>query len=66
MGVRDSFRFPHPFAPSEVEGPLRAKPRTLILGFARKGVSTSLDTNGVGSLGTNGTGAIGLNGLSAL
>jgi hypothetical protein len=40
---------PRPFAPSEVEGPYRAKPRSFpssALGFARQGVSTSLDTNG--------------------
>jgi RHH-type transcriptional regulator, proline utilization regulon repressor / proline dehydrogenase / delta 1-pyrroline-5-carboxylate dehydrogenase len=36
-----------PFAPSEVEGPSRAKPRARGLGSARQGVSTSLDTNGV-------------------
>jgi len=37
-----------PFAPSEVEGPSRAKPRAASgLGSARRGVSTSLDTNGV-------------------
>jgi len=36
-----------PFAPSEVEGPSRAKPRAKeSLGSARQGVSTSLDTNG--------------------
>ncbi|HEY0412951.1 MAG TPA: bifunctional proline dehydrogenase/L-glutamate gamma-semialdehyde dehydrogenase PutA [Allosphingosinicella sp.] len=35
----------NPFAPSEVEGPSRAKPRA-VLGSARRGVSTSLDTNG--------------------
>jgi RHH-type proline utilization regulon transcriptional repressor/proline dehydrogenase/delta 1-pyrroline-5-carboxylate dehydrogenase len=36
-----------PFAPSEVEGPSRAKPREQGLGSARLGVSTSLDTNGM-------------------
>jgi threonylcarbamoyladenosine tRNA methylthiotransferase MtaB len=35
-----------PFAPSEVEGPSRAEPREMGLGFARRDVSTSLDTNG--------------------
>jgi threonylcarbamoyladenosine tRNA methylthiotransferase MtaB len=35
-----------PFAPSEVEGPSRAEPREMGLGSARRGVSTSLDTNG--------------------
>jgi len=40
-----------PFAPSEVEGPSRAKPRggeDEGLGSARQDVSTSLDTNGLG------------------
>jgi len=37
----------NPFAPSEVEGSSRAKPRANEgLGSAREGVSTSLDTNG--------------------
>jgi RHH-type proline utilization regulon transcriptional repressor/proline dehydrogenase/delta 1-pyrroline-5-carboxylate dehydrogenase len=36
----------NPFAPSEVGGPSRAKPREMGLGSARQGVSTSLDTNG--------------------
>jgi hypothetical protein len=48
----------HPFAPSEVEGPIRAKPRTLSLGFARRGVSTefiqSAAAGGVEGLDTNG------------
>lgn len=42
-----------PFAPSEVEGSVRAQPRTGPeggLGFARPAVSTSLDTNGDGEL----------------
>ncbi|MEA3038771.1 MAG: hypothetical protein QOE79_1284 [Sphingomonadales bacterium] len=37
---------PQPFAPGEVEGPNRAKPRDSRLGSARRGVPTSLDTNG--------------------
>jgi DNA polymerase-3 subunit alpha len=43
--------YPSPFAPTEVDGPARAKPgesRGEGLGFARQGVSTSLDTNGSG------------------
>jgi signal peptidase II len=35
----------NPFVPSEVEGPARAEPRDGLAG-ARRGVSTSLDTNG--------------------
>src|SRR5688572_7919041 len=49
--------FPSPFVPSEVEGVVRAKPRTCArpgLGFARPSVSTSLDTNGFG-LGDEGS-----------
>ncbi len=48
---------PQPFAPSEVEGPSRAKPRP-ILGYARKGVPTefiqSAAAGGVEGPGTNG------------
>lgn len=40
-------QIPDPFVPSQVEGAVRAKPRTIHgLGFARQDVSTSLDTNG--------------------
>jgi RHH-type proline utilization regulon transcriptional repressor/proline dehydrogenase/delta 1-pyrroline-5-carboxylate dehydrogenase len=44
-----------PFAPSEVEGPARAQSREVGtgLGFARQGISTSLDTNGSGSQSPN-------------
>jgi threonylcarbamoyladenosine tRNA methylthiotransferase MtaB len=48
--VGNAFKFEaesfSPFAPSEVEGLTRAKPRVHGLAFARRGVSTSLDTNG--------------------
>jgi hypothetical protein len=49
---------PVPFAPSEVEGPSRAKPRVHDLAFARLGVSTefiqSAAAGGVEGLDTNG------------
>jgi len=61
-----------PFASSEVEKLFRAKPRIerVWIGTARRGVSTSLDTNGV-SLDTNGVSldtsgdSIGTNGEAA-
>jgi RHH-type proline utilization regulon transcriptional repressor/proline dehydrogenase/delta 1-pyrroline-5-carboxylate dehydrogenase len=50
---------PTPFAPSEVEGPSRAKPRQSSLGSARQGVSTeftqSAAAGGVEGLDTNGS-----------
>jgi threonylcarbamoyladenosine tRNA methylthiotransferase MtaB len=53
LGNREKLEFSsfgsHPFAPSGVEGPSRAEPREKSLGFARRGVSTSLDTNGTNS-----------------
>jgi RHH-type proline utilization regulon transcriptional repressor/proline dehydrogenase/delta 1-pyrroline-5-carboxylate dehydrogenase len=45
-----------PFAPSEVEGPARAKLREEGLGSARHGVSTSLDTNEVENEAVTSTG----------
>jgi 5-oxoprolinase (ATP-hydrolysing) len=45
--VSDRLQSISPFVSSEVETPLRAKPRTDSLGFARQGPSTSLGANGV-------------------
>jgi 2-oxoisovalerate dehydrogenase E2 component (dihydrolipoyl transacylase) len=53
-----------PFAPSEVEGSSRAKPRGSGregLGSARQGVSTSLDTNGSGGRPSDPGAAVGFN-----